>query len=131
MTSYEKMKAVRHFIMSRAGEAMAYNWGSEFVARYLKETARFALNKHGKISLMGITVEQCDDLGFAKWSAESPIRLIPIWLYEHLATGDTLHCIDGTKVVVLDDYSVRESAGYIDNDCRGGCLAYGVIPIPS
>lgn len=37
------------------------------------------------------------DLGFGKWSEESTIRLIPLWLFPFLAEEIETECIDGEK----------------------------------
>lgn len=53
--------------------------------------------------------------GFRNWDDE--IMLLPVWVVDHVKPGESLTCIDGTKVTVGVDA--------IDTDTRGGVVAYG------
>ena len=56
-------------------------------------------------------------LNFGRWSDDSQLRLIPLYLWHCIANGEVLTCIDGkTKIKGLDE---------IDLDVRFGCIAYG------
>ena len=63
--------------------------------------------------------------GFANWDTEVPdigeIYLIPSYLYRHIPSGVKLITINGAIVKASD---------HLDDDTRGGYLAYGVIPDP-
>lgn len=58
-------------------------------------------------------------LGFKKWEADSSLMLIPGYLYQFIPAGLDLYCISGEKTE-YNDYKD------LDNDCRFGCLAYGI-----
>ena len=58
-------------------------------------------------------------LGFKKWEEDSNLMLIPGYLYQFIPAGLDLYCISGEKVQY-------ESYKDLDNDCRFGCLAYGI-----
>lgn len=54
--------------------------------------------------------------GFRNW--DGTMVLLPLWALAHMQTGEQLKCIDGTTSVVGTDQ--------IDDDTRGGCIAFGV-----
>lgn len=54
--------------------------------------------------------------GFHNWDGD--MVLLPLWALPVMDTGEVLECIDGSRVVVGTDH--------IDDDTRGGCIAYGV-----
>lgn len=126
METYDKCKSLRMVIVNRAAEVMAYaSWSDDFAASQIRNIA-FDLKNSGKcdsffnIQPSEMTDSQLEDLGFGKWSEDTPMRLIPLWMLPFLAEKLEVEDINGEKsVVVTKD---------IDNDNRFGCLAYGVIP---
>jgi hypothetical protein len=74
---------------------------------------------------MTVTIDQLQDKSNAELLAEGyrwwdgQLMLIPLRLYENIADGETLICIDGTTAVKGKDN--------IDLDIRGleGLIAYG------
>jgi hypothetical protein len=54
--------------------------------------------------------------GFRNWDGD--MVLLPLWALRVMETGEILECIDGSRVMVGTDP--------IDDDTRGGCIAYGV-----
>lgn len=54
--------------------------------------------------------------GFRNWDGD--MILLPAWALAHMQPGETLTRIDGSPAVVGQDA--------IDDDTRGGCIAYGV-----
>lgn len=54
--------------------------------------------------------------GFRNW--DGTMVLLPLWALAHMQTGESLTCIDNSVAVVGTDE--------IDDDTRGGCIAYGV-----
>ena len=72
-----------------------------------------------------LTREKLVASGFANWNTEVPeigeIYLIPLYLYRHIPSSIKLVTVNGE--IIKDDK-------YLDNDTRGGYLAYGVIPEP-
>lgn len=72
-----------------------------------------------------LTREKLIASGFANWNTEVPeigeIYLIPLYLYRHIPSGIKLVTVNGEMV---------EAGEHLDDDTRGGYLAYGVIPEP-
>ena len=54
--------------------------------------------------------------GFCNW--DGTMVLLPAWALAHMEAGSPLKCIDGSYSTVGVDE--------IDDDTRGGCIAYGV-----
>lgn len=122
MTTYELAKMIRKAIVNRAAEVMAYtNWSDEFAASeirgipaWIKDSANFK-----PLDLTELTKEELIDIGCGMWDEESNLYLLPLWTLPFLPDEIELGCISGeTKKFKRDE---------IDNDCRFGCLAYGVI----
>lgn len=113
-------------LINRAAEVMAYaNWGDDFAAKQIRNfPSELADQETGKnyfgIQPAEMTDKQLEELGFGRWSDETPMRLIPLWLFPFLAEDIEIECIDGEKM------TTKKSE--MDNDNRFGCLAYGVIP---
>lgn len=70
-----------------------------------------------------LTREKLIESGFANWNTEVPeigdIYLIPSYLYDHIPVDIKLVTVTGEIVKDVD---------HLDDDTRGGYLAYGVIP---
>lgn len=81
-----------------------------------------------RVDFSELTSEEATLLGFPLWD-ESGLRLIPLWLYDHIAVGQTLTDINGVSTFVHEDYMVEGSENYIDNDHRGGATAVGFVPL--
>lgn len=75
------------------------------------------IKKH--IDFSKLTKEEAVELRFGKWTDESNLYLIPIYLLPILPIGIELTAIDGEKVV----YDGKN----VDDDTRMGCLAYGIV----
>ena len=82
----------------------------------------------GRIDVTSLTSKEAKSLGFGVWSEETNLHLIPFYLYDFLAFGQELESISGDKVEVTPNYRLSGWPGYIDNDYRFGCLAYGFVP---
>ena len=63
--------------------------------------------------------EELLKLGFRHWNKESGLLLIPIDLYDKIPDGTKLTSIDGEEKIKGKDG--------IDNDTRGGLLAWGLM----
>lgn len=74
------------------------------------------VKKH--IDFYHLTKEEAVELRFGKWSDDSNLYLIPLWLLPAIPVGITLTCISGDKIV----YDGKN----IDIDTRFGCLAWGI-----
>jgi len=76
-------------------------------------------------SLFDQNLWTCDDaylttLGWGHWASGNPLRLCPVDQWKAVPTGMRVVCISGASKVVGRDY--------IDDDYRGGMLAYGIVP---
>jgi len=126
MTTYEKCCAIRHILLTRAAEVVTYpSWSDEFCVKHLRELAADLIERHPELELDKIqpcelTSTECDELRFGTWSAENPMRMIPLWLYPFLADDVRVACIDGSAMMCKQT---------MDNDHRGGWLAYGILPV--
>ena len=126
MTTYEKCKNIRRMIVNRAAEVMNYSWDDDFSTKWirlfpdgLKEQKKHGVDYFG-IQPSDLTETEMMELGFGVWSEETPMRLIPLWLYPFLADEITVESIIGKKATI--------KRTDIDTDNRFGCLAFGVIP---
>ena len=126
MNTYEKCQAIRRIIVNRAAEVMAYpNWSNEFAAKEIREIPKSIKKmKDGKslfnIQPSDLTDAQMTELGFGRRCKNSPIRLIPLYLFHFLADEIDIECINGKK------QTMKKSK--MDSDHRFGCLAYGIVP---
>jgi hypothetical protein len=132
-SEYKKAKIIRHNLLYAVAAPMIYqSWGFAYGLKHAGETLD-GLRETGRVDVTALDVEHLDALDFGLWSDEPDdpahgLRLIPVWLYPFLKPGQTLTSIDGSTTVVGDDYTNSSDPGYIDNDNRGGFIAYGVIP---
>lgn len=67
-------------------------------------------------------------LGFAQWDKPDAdgkvLMLIPARLFPQMPNKLKVECIDGRKII-YNSRAVFPENGYVDNDERGGMLAYG------
>lgn len=66
-----------------------------------------------------LLIPQAKLLGFQLLEEDSNLMLIPGYLYQFIPAGLELYSISGEK-------KQYESYTDLDNDCRFGCLAYGI-----
>ena len=66
--------------------------------------------------LQSLDINKLYNNGFRNW--DGTMVLLPGWILPYVADGSELRCIDGTVGIVGVDY--------IDDDTRGGCIAYGI-----
>ncbi len=106
MERMEKIKRIRELLANEAGEHLAYStWSDDFCRSQLRELRDKIIEQLGRVSLMGLTAMEANELGFGRWSEGSTLRLAPIWLYPFLQPGDELESISGEKTVVGEDYT--------------------------
>lgn len=135
LIDFERAKHIRKLMLYAVAAPLVYEtWGFGFSLKEMGENLQ-ACSAHGRIDVTGFTVAELDALDFGRWSDDEGdpakgLRLLPLWLYPYLKAGQELMSIDGSKLVLGDQYYKRDSGapGYMDNDNRGGFLAYGVIP---
>ena len=121
--TYKVCDGIRRILAQKAGEIITYsNWSNEYSGQELRTLlVRIKQMKDYKaIDPNELSVKEMDDLGFGRWSENSPLRLIPIWMFPFLA--DEFMCGSISSPVELTKLTD------IDNDHRFGCLAYGVVP---
>jgi hypothetical protein len=130
LTPFEQAKEVRRSMAMAAADAVIYrSWSDDFRLSQIREKNERLRQLCRGIPLDGLTTAECDELGFGRWSSETPLRLIPTWLYPHLRHGDVVTSFTGRSITVGDQYTDPDSGdGYVDNDARFGCLAFGIIP---
>ena len=103
------------FLLSQMTKFILYK--DEPKLEYIQEQ----LNKHyiPAEEWKKLRIPQAKTLGFQFWEEDSNLMLIPGYLYQFIPAGLDLYCISGEKVQY-------ESYEDLDNDCRFGCLAYGI-----
>lgn len=111
---------------NRTSEPNIYSWTNDYCLeefrRYYNE---FIMDLKMYMTLdvwESLTEEECNALEFGSWSPT--LRLIPAMFYDALPIGLTVTSINGKMYEITQDYK-----NHIDNDVRGGCLAYGIRPI--
>jgi len=126
MTTFKKCQIIRNSLLTRIGESLSYSeWTDESKINNINGiySSLEKWEKEGagsfKINPNDLTTKECEDLGFAKWSNENAIQLIPLWLFPFLAEEFEFTSIGGSKHNKLSE---------LDSDHRYGCLAYGIIP---
>lgn len=121
MTTYQKAKSIRSFIINKAAEAMCYeSWTPEYCTTNIREIPAKALEKFGPLNIELLTESQMKELGFGKWDEKSQGNLIPLWLFPFLLEEIVTECIDGEKSIL--------KKSEMDDDHRFGYLAYSVLP---
>lgn len=125
LSTFAKCESIRNGLLIRVGESLSYKeWSPAFKLENIENIHTSVSSwerQHGsfKIDPNDLTEEQLISLGFARWSEQLPIRLIPIWLFPFLAEEFECYSIGGIK------YNKKSA---IDSDHRMGALAYGVLP---
>ena len=122
MSDYEFLLMVRQAIVNRAAEVFCYSWSDDFSSKRIKEIPDvFSKSEYlRKIDPNEMTAEQLDEVGFQKWSEDSGLMLIPLYVYPFLK--DEFMC---GSISDLADRKIKVAD--IDTDNRFGCLAYGVF----
>jgi hypothetical protein len=117
MTTFEKCKQIRRMLVNRAAEVMAYkNWKDDFVIRQIRDFPQEFFD----IQPSDLTEAEMRDLGFLKWSSDTSLMLIPLWLFPFIADEMEVEGIDGERKIM--------KKSKMDMDNRFGCIAYGVLP---
>ncbi|ADJ55475.1 hypothetical protein Lw1_gp176 [Escherichia phage Lw1] len=108
---------------TRAAEPIEYtSWGTEFAISNIRDLPGRLMKSPNffPVDPNDLTREEMENLGFRKWSSESDLMLIPLYLLPYLKEGITVIDISDEQY-----YFFREEA---DNDHRMGLLAFGVVP---
>ena len=105
---------------NRVAQTVQYiNWSDAFCRKEIKEAHDMFIEEIKKfIDFNNLTVAEAKELRFGKWSEETDIYLIPLYLLPVVPIGMKLTSIFG-KDIIYDGTNV-------DNDIRFGCIAYGI-----
>lgn len=128
MTEYEKALSIRRLLLIGISELHAYkdSWSKEYqlkslgnvVPEIIKNLEESTEKRY--VDVEKLTKNQMLDLGFRLWSEEHEFLLIPLWILPFLPERLTVCHLDGESEIV--------DKGELDNDHRGGMLAYGIMP---
>lgn len=113
-TSYTNAVKYRNIILRAFAETTQYKWSDEFSRTECKE-AKDSMES-GCVNPKDFTISEAISLGFQRWSKDSNLMLIPMWLLPVLDSTVEVESISG-RVMTVEN---------IDNDNRGGLLAFGV-----
>ena len=122
-TTYELCRAIRASILTQAAMVFSYNWKGDYALEEARNIPEKIKSKKGfkTINPNDLTETELKELGFKKWSEDTDMRLIPLWLFSFL-TDEFMACS-------IDNYEPRMmKLSEMDNDARFGCIAFGVIP---
>jgi hypothetical protein len=132
LTDYQKAHRVRECMLYAMAAPLVYkSWSQETATRNAQDYLSHAAGT--RVNINNLSVAELDSLGFGLWSSDTDdpacgLRVMPLWLYPYLETGQSVTFIDGVSTFVHDDYPDDNSPNYIDCDNRFGCVAFGVIP---
>lgn len=121
MKQIEIAKQIRNHTLTAAASVVQYeNWEDKFSVEYIRRTVVDIKESEDYVSIdpSEFSTEECDELGFGQWD-EKGLRLIPVWLLPFICNEFQGACISDGKVRPI-------GLNEIDNDHRGGSLAYGV-----
>ena len=123
MTTFEMCKSIRNAILNNTAAVAAYtDWTEKSAAGRIRGLAekvkRAKWFKAPSIDLL--TDAEMAELGFMRWTDNSPMRLIPLWLLPYLTGRLTVVNIDGTVA--------RVEVDSLDNGNHDGMLPHGLIP---
>ena len=127
----ERVKFLLPAFIKLASQAFEYSksWSPEYGYEHVQRVYANLLEELGKLNIdfNNLSESDCRLLGFSltktsflKDSSKQPedIWLVPLYLYKLIPKGTKLVSLFGEEVVAGRDY--------LDNDNRGGCLAFGV-----
>lgn len=105
---------------NRVAETVQYKtWSDEFCRNEVRTATMDFLSELRKhIDFSKFTKEEAVELRFGKWSDDTNLYLIPLYLLPIVPVGAELTSINGDKVVF--------DGNNVDNDVRFGCIAYGI-----
>lgn len=124
--TYSYLMSIAHEMLNAAACGASYsNWSDDFARTNVREVwtdtnAPYRKRRNRRVSISEIksmSTDEWDSLGIRRWDEQ--LRVLPLWMYNYVADGERLTCIDG-KVVT-------KGTDAIDDDVRGGCIAYGFI----
>lgn len=127
LTMFEFIDGIRKLILKKVGEVLCYqSWSDDYKIESIKELKNTVKNWEVRYGMQAqpaeLTMDEMKQLGFGRWSEDSPGMLLPIWLFPFLPDEVMIEaeCIDGERKI----YKKSE----MGDDHRFGMLAYSVIP---
>lgn len=125
-TPFELCKNLQRILLTRAAEVASYqSWGDDFAVQRIRSTHAdvSTYSWYRPVNPNELTRNEMRELGFSIWSEEDPMMLIPLWLMPYLSAEFKGGCINGERGTL--------ELKNLDNDHRGGCLAYGAFSADS
>lgn len=122
-TTFQICQMILLATATRAAEPIAYqSWGDSFTVKNIRDLPGrlYASPDFEPVDPNDLTLEEMKNLGFCKWSDDSKMMLIPLYLFPYLKEGVRVTSISGDEY-----FFFRESA---DNDHRMGLLSFGALP---
>lgn len=128
MNTYEFLSTVLCEIAASAAQGAAYSsWSDAFARQDIRKVwndinATLRRSRQRKVTiaeLRAVETTQLHMLGFRTW--DKNLTLIPLWVWNYIADGETLISIFGDTAV-----KGRNDIGF---DVRGGCLAWGFLSL--
>lgn len=122
-TTFQICQMILLATATRAAEPTVYqSWGSEFTAKNIRDlpTRLYASPDFEPVDPNDLTLEEMKNLGFRKWSDDSNMMLIPLYLLPYLKDGFRAISISGEEFTFNRDKA--------DNDHRMGLLSFGALP---
>jgi len=114
-TSYLNAIHYRNLILRAFAETTQYQkWSDDFARKECMEAKQAVPCE--SVNPKDFSKEEAESLGFQRWSKDSNLMLIPMWLLPALNQDVEVESISGDIKKVKD----------IDNDNRRGLLAFGV-----
>lgn len=124
LTAFDYLTFAMRELCATAAMTAAYpSWDDKFSRKEVREVwnddaAPMRKKRHRRVTmdeLRSFTDDQRHTLGIGNWDAG--LRVIPLWMWNYIADGETVTSIDGSTAVKGQDE--------IDLDVRFGCIAYG------
>lgn len=113
---YSLCIAIRNNLLATTGEIASYSWSDSFSKQRLVRIGKKYLYL---LDITKLSLEEAEDLGFAKWELpnKGTLLLIPIWLARFADPSTNVTSISGEVTSLL----------LADTDNRAGLLAYGIF----
>ncbi|WAW44618.1 hypothetical protein [Klebsiella phage Kp_GWPR59] len=122
-TTFQICQMILLATATRAAEPIAYqSWGDSFTAKNIRDlpTRLYMSPDFEPVDPNDLTLEEMKNLGFRKWSDDSNMMLIPLYLLPYLKDGFRAISISGEEFTFTRDKA--------DNDHRMGLLSFGALP---
>ncbi len=127
LSAFDYLTFAMRELCAAAAQTAAYpSWDDKFARKEVREVwtdaeAPMRRKRHRRVTvaeLRAFTDDQRHTLGIGNW--DETLRVLPLWMFNYVADGETLTSIDGsTSIKGKDD---------IDLDVRFGCIAFGFRP---